>query len=58
MSTPEQGVVWLDESATKATGLPFRISNGSEVQFRINDADNALGDNQGSLQVCLDRAVG
>lgn len=41
-----QGVLWIQNP------ISFNGSFGA-VDMRINDADNALGDNGGSLQVCF-----
>lgn len=41
-----QGVLWVENLVS------FTGSFGA-VDMRINDADNALGDNGGSLQVCF-----
>jgi|694.fasta_scaffold71710_3 hypothetical protein len=42
-----QGIVWIQNSGSLSS-TPF-----SAVDMRINDADNALGDNNGSLRVCF-----
>jgi len=41
-----QGVIWVQKPGS------FSGSSGA-VDMRINDADNALGDNGGSLKVCF-----
>lgn len=41
-----QGVLWIQSSASFTGSF-------NAVDMRINDADNALGDNGGSLQVCF-----
>jgi hypothetical protein len=42
-----QGTLWI-QSPNSFSSAPF-----GAVDMRINDADNALGDNGGSLQVCF-----
>ena len=42
-----QGTLWI-QSPNSLTSAPF-----DAVDMRINDADNALGDNGGSLRVCF-----
>jgi len=42
-----QGVLWIQNPIS--LNSPF-----GAVDMRINDADNALGDNEGSLKVCFD----
>ena len=57
MDIPNYGVVWVDNP----TGYLVRkvvFPAGSTFGLRINDADKALGDNRGSLRVCLTPAVG
>jgi hypothetical protein len=41
-----QGVLWIQRPVSLN-------SQFSAVNMRINDADNALGDNGGSIQVCF-----
>lgn len=42
-----QGILWI-QSPNSFSSAPF-----GAVDMRINDADNALGDNGGSIQVCF-----
>lgn len=42
-----QGVLWI-QNINSLSSAPF-----GAVDMRINDADNALGDNNGSLRVCF-----
>ena len=42
-----QGVIWI-QNPHSLSSAPF-----GAVDMRINDADNALGDNSGSLRVCF-----
>lgn len=42
-----QGIVWVQSPNS------FSSASFNAVDMRINDADNALGDNGGSLQVCF-----
>ncbi len=42
-----QGTLWIQDS-TSLSSAPF-----GAVDMRINDADNALGDNEGKLEVCF-----
>ncbi len=59
MNTSETGVVWLDDVANGVAHIPGPdISANTRIQFRINDADNALEDNGGFLRICLSEAVG
>lgn len=43
---PNSGYIWVKEPQTLSQSI-------SSTQIRINDADNALGDNGGSLNVCF-----
>jgi len=57
MDVPEHGVVWVDNPSgwiVRRVGFPA----GSTFRLRINDADNALGDNGGVLGVCLVPGIG
>jgi hypothetical protein len=42
-----QGVLWIQDM-NSLSSAPF-----GALDMRINDADNALGDNSGSLRVCF-----
>lgn len=57
MDVPEHGVVWVDNPSgwiVRRVGFPA----GATFRLRINDADNALGDNGGALRVCLVPGIG
>ena len=49
---------YLFFSPNKPGGELGSFPAGSTFRFRINDADEALGDNGGSLKVCLVYGVG
>lgn len=61
---PDLGIVWVNEpsgSLFREAASPVRdpvFPAGSTFRLRINDADNALGDNGGSLRVCLVPGIG
>lgn len=57
MNVPNQGTLWIQTNDYIVDGNTS-FPSGSVVRFRINDADNALGDNGGLLRVCLQGAVG
>jgi len=54
MEMPNGEVIW----ANNPTGELGSFPANSTFRFRINDADEALGDNGGSLKVCLVYGVG
>ncbi|KJH69657.1 DUF4189 domain-containing protein [Aliterella atlantica] len=57
MSVSNRDTIWIqttDYIVDWNTSFPV----GSVVRFRINDTDAALGDNAGSLNICLHKAAG
>jgi hypothetical protein len=54
MELPNGDVIWANQPGGELGSFP----EGSSFRFRINDADAALGDNGGSLKVCLVYGVG
>jgi hypothetical protein len=56
MELPSGEVIWANQLAAPLSSSIFPA--GSTFRFRINDADEALGDNGGSLKGCLVEGVG
>lgn len=56
MDLPNYGVVWIQKNNDYIVNRNTNFPAGSTLRLRINDADNALGDNAGSLRVCLTKA--
>ena len=54
MQLPNGKVIWANKPGSELGSFP----DGSTFRFRINDADEALSDNGGSLKVCLVYGVG